>query len=282
MRRFGIRTHLRHPSSVATTEAIAPIGATPFAGLLPWLASLVKKLRAASVGRTATNEERELLNLIEFAAVRFGDSLLQAHSVDDLDNRLDALVGSPDALYCTALLARLVPVASMSDPVTAEDLADGLRENLGDAQGQLFVQAKDVLDAWLDAQRQVACLIASVPPTEAERVFAFSLASADIPAELGELVFHSLRASFCSMAIVQASSTEQKVAPWLARALVERLVASAREHLRLLASIPGVSVDETIVPTARRLDLKEIESRHQRARASARRSLQEARIRLGL
>ncbi|MBX3155003.1 MAG: hypothetical protein KF773_03310 [Deltaproteobacteria bacterium] len=265
-----------------TTDAIAPIGATPFAGLLPWLSSLAKQLRTAVLGRTATNEERELLSLIEFAAVRFGGELLRAESLDDLDERLDELVGSPDAIHCTALLARLVPVANISEPVSTEDFADAVRERLGDAQVRLLVQSKRVIDAWLDAQLQVVALIAHEPPIESERIFAFSLASADIPTDAAEIIFNGLRASFCVLAIAQAMSTEQKVEPWLARALVECLVVSATTHLRMLASIPGVTVDEAIVPPSAKLDLNAIERRHERVRAAARRGLPDARRRLGL
>lgn len=261
---------------------MAPINATPFAGLLPWLTSLAKKLRIAVLGHTATSEERELLGLIEFVGARFGESLLRASSLDDLDERLDDLVGSPDALYCTALLARLVPAANISEPVSAEDFADVVRGRLGDAQGRLLVESRDVLDAWLDAQRQVVSLIVHVQLPEPEQIFAFSLASPDIPTEVAELIFHSLRASYCSLAVAQVMATDQRIEPWLARGLVERLVESARKHLRLLASFPGVSVDEAIVPASAKLDLKGIESRHELARAAARRSLEEARDRLGL
>src|SRR5215813_3620454 len=86
-----------------TAEAIAAIDVTPFAGLVPWLTSLGHKLRASVAKHSATSEEHELLHLIEFAAFRFGDPLLQATSIDDLDDRLDSLVGSQEALYCTAL-----------------------------------------------------------------------------------------------------------------------------------------------------------------------------------
>lgn len=96
-----------------------------------------------------------------------------------------------------------------------------------------------MLDAWLDAQRQATRMIAHHEPPGAERIFEFSLASPDLPAELAQLVFHSLRAGFCSLAIARALTTEAQVAPWLAHALTERLVTSAREHLRLLASMPG-------------------------------------------
>ena len=261
------------------------MSATPLAGLVPWLEPLVRNLRASVANENATNEERELLSLIEFVGSRFGDSLLQAGSEDELDDRLDDLVRSPEALYCTVLLVRLLPLVQVSEPVSAEGFADDVSEHLGAEQGAVLTAARDTLDAWLGAQRQAAAILLTHPANpsdEAERVFSFSLASPEIPAEFAELVFHSLRATFCSVAIVQAISAERAIDSWLVGALVARLVSSAKEHLRLLASLPGVHVDEAIVPAARRLDLVGMDARHRQARATALRSLQETRTRLGL
>lgn len=223
-----------------------------------------------------------MLHLIEFAASRFGDPLLQASNLDDLDDRLDALVASPEALHCTALLAQHVPLFRGSEPASAERFAEAVGENLGTGQGLVLSQAQHVLDAWLDAQQQVASLIASHDPVGGECVFAFSLASPEIPAEVAELVFHSLRAGFCSMAILQASIGGTSIDRWLAHALIERLLTSAKEHLRLLASLPGVVVDEAVVPKSERLDLAAIGHRHGLARAASLRSMEQARARLGL
>lgn len=175
-----------------------------------------------------------------------------------------------------------MPVVFQSvEPVSAEDLANAVRDHLGDAQARRVVQAKDVLDAWFDAQRQAAAIIAKDPSIEPDRAPAFSLASPELPAELAELLFHSLRATFCCLAIVHAVATERGVEPWLALALVGRLVSSARQHLRLLASIPGVVVDEAIVPTADRLALPALLQQHRRARQVALRSLHAARTQTG-
>jgi hypothetical protein len=47
----------------------------------------------------------------------------------------------------------------------------------------------------------------------------------------------------------------------------------------MLASLPGIVVDEAIVPRVERLDLAAIEVRHRRARDVARRTLEAARMR---
>jgi hypothetical protein len=265
-----------------STEAISPISATPFAGLTPWLASLWRNLRAAVAQRAATKEEAQVLHLIEFVSARFGDPVVQASSIDDLDDQLDALVGSPDALHCTALLVQHIHLFEKSEPLSAAGFAKAVGENLGEAQGRVLSDEQQILDAWLDAQRQATRLVASHLPEESERVFELSLANPQIPAELAELIFHSLRAGFCSLAIVRLIASGSPVEPWLARALTIRLVASAKQHLRLLASLPGVTVEESIVPKPDRLDLEVLVERHHRARLASQRSLEQARTRLGI
>jgi hypothetical protein len=83
----------------------------------------------------------------------------------------------------------------------------------------------------------------------------------------------------CIVAIARAVIDELRVEPWLARAVTERFLESLKQHLRLLASLPGIVVDEAIVPHAERLDLAAIEVRHRRARDVAQRTLQAARMR---
>jgi hypothetical protein len=136
-----------------------------------------------------------------------------------------------------------------------------------------------MLDAWLSAQRQGIARYAAETSTWAGRRPGFDLASPDHPAELAECLFHALRATVCILAIARTVIDEQRVEPWLSRALTERFLESVKQHLRMLASIPGIVVDEAVVPHAERLDLAAIELRHRRARDVAQRTLQAARMR---
>jgi hypothetical protein len=264
---------------VATTAA--PISANPFAGLLPRLAATVRQLREAPSNQDATHEERELGSLIEYALLHFGAPLLHANSADDLDDHLDALLETPDALLCTTLLARPLALAPAPESVSSDDFTSAVNEQFGNGAAKHLVEAKEILDAWLDAQRQLTAQMTGVPPTNLEEILSFSLADPTVPAELAEVVSHSLRASFCIMALAQALSTDEPIAETLALALVDRIVEGAKQHLRLLASLPGIVVDDQLVSRETRLDLQAIEIKHRRARATAERSLNAARIRLG-
>jgi hypothetical protein len=249
---------------------------------VPWLTALWRRLRTSVETKVATPEEAQLFHLIEFVASRFGTPLLQVASIDDLDDRLDELAGSPEAFLATALLAQHTSVFQDLESVTAARFAESVSATLGDAQGRIVSESQQVLDAWFSAQRQASALLANEEITDLDRIFDFSLASPEVPAELARVVFHGLRGGFCSLAIASVAATDATIEPWLARALTERLVTSAKEHLRLLASIPGVTVDEAIVPRDRRFDIEALSERHKRARATADRSYDRARARLGL
>jgi hypothetical protein len=265
-----------------TAETIAPSGAPPFDGLMPWLASLWKRLRDLVNAREATPEELQILHLMEFAGLRFGEPLVRVASMDDLDDRLDDLAGSPDWLHFNALLTQHLSLSLLSESLSSTAFAEAVGHTLGEAHGRAVAQSQQLLDAYFDAMRQVAKLV-PLPDlaTGSPLVAVPSLASPEIPAEVAELSCHGFKAGICSFAIAHVTAAGKAVEPWLARALIDRLVASTRQHLRLVASLPGVIVDEAIVPRSERLDLEAIMTRHERARAASRRSLEVARARLG-
>ena len=263
-----------------TAVEIAPIDATPFAGVMPWLVSLWRKLRAAVENHQATNEEQQVLHLIEYVTSAIGRPVLAASDVDDLDDRLDSLIGS-EALLASIqyLLAQHLTLFETAEQPSTTRVAAAVSDSLGAAQARLLTEAQPMLDAWLSAQRQGIARYAAEMSTWAGRRRDLDLASPDLPAELAECLFHAFRATVCILAIARAVIGEQHLEPWLARALTERFLESAKQHLRMLASIPGIVVAEAIVPHAERLDLAAIEVRHRRARDVAQRTLQAARMR---
>jgi hypothetical protein len=265
---------------IVTAAEIAPIDATPFAGVVPWLVSLWRKLRAAVEVHQATNEEQQVLHLIEYVTSAIGRPVLAASDVDDLDDRLDSLIGS-EALLASIqyLLAQHLTLFETAEPPSTTRIAAAAGDDLGAAQARLLTEAQPMLDAWLSAQRQGIARYAAEMSTWAGRPRELDLASPDLPAELAECLFHALRATVSIIAISCAVMGEQRVEPWLARALTERFLESVKQHLRMLASLPGIVVDEAIVPRAERLDLAAIEVRHRRARDVARRTLEAARMR---
>lgn len=161
-----------------TAAEIAPIDATPFAGVVPWLVSLWRKLRAAVEVHQATNEEQQVLHLIEYVTSAIGRPVLAASDVDDLDDRLDSLIGS-EALLASIqyLLAQHLTLFETAEPPSTTRVAAAAGDSLGAAQARLLTEAQPMLDAWLSAQRQGIARYAAEMSTWAERRRDLDLAS---------------------------------------------------------------------------------------------------------
>jgi len=242
---------------------------------LPQLVSLWRKLRAAVEVDQATTEEQQVLHLIEYVTSAIGRPVLAASDVDDLDDRLDSLIGSESLLASTQyLFAQHLTLFETAEPPSTTRVAAAAGDSLGAAQARLLTEAQPMLDTWLSAQPQEIARYATEMSTWAGRRRDLDLASPDLPAELAVGLFHALRATVCIIAIARTVIGEQRVEPWLARALTERFLESAKQHLRMLASLSGIVVDEAIVPPSERLDLAAIEVRHRRARDVAQRTLE--------
>lgn len=256
---------------------------------MSWLASLWRQLKALVDSHEATQEDVDMLYTIEIVTERCGKPLLKASSLDDLDDRIDELIDSPETYRSNMLLTKYASRLLAPELASAGTFADAVGDVLGEAQGRTIAQAHRLIDAWLDAQRQVLPLSdaqhqasTSIPPevNQDDNHGNLSITGADIPADIALLIYHGIRANLCSLAITRMA-IEDTSEPWLAKALTDRLIESARQHLRFLASIPGIVVDEAIIPLSERLDLDELSTRHQRAKATYHRELETARARIG-
>lgn len=268
-----------------TADALATdaLRELPGSGLVPWLASFWRDLRRAVRSATATKEDRELLLLLDYGVSRLGDEVLDASDLDDLDDRLDVLLDDPDVFHWNALVTRLAVATLPQTAIEADAFTRACEPVLGVTPSRVLSNAAPLLDAWLRAQRDVLIQIdASTAEDAAHAVDAMGpalLTSPALPAEVAASMTGAFRAGLVTLALVRAMEVSEPLAPWLGLALVERLVAGAREHLRLLAAFPGTVVSAEVLPLAERIDLARISERHARSRAEASRTFDAARAR---
>lgn len=240
--------------------------------LLSMLTARWRSLRDAVSKMIASKQERELLLLLDYAATRYGEELLSATNVDDLDDRIDELTDNPDVFLLNALILGTVIQAAPTGTPSSEDFAKVVKATLGEAQSSTIQSADSLLDTWFRVQGE---MLAQVPPdamgdSESFAASAYArLTDSSLPVEYAEALASRLRSEFCLFAMASAVVRNLSVEPWLGRALVDRFINGARGHLRFLASFPEVSVPESVIPQIERLDLNAIASRHQRARAQS-------------
>lgn len=267
----------RHTCLVSAISETLPAADLPFRGGLRRLLGAVRNwLSAASLD----SSEEEGLRLLQFAASRFGDKLLRAGSRDDLDDRLDELLDDPSFHHVAALMGGGIDWERVE---VIEDAAwpDAFQRAVGAGQLPLLDEADRLMAAWAREIRRLASELAAgsgMPAAEeVARRSPVLLTSPDVPPELAMATAGGLRASATMLAFVWAAAHGHPIEPWLSRALAERLVAGLRANLRLLASMPGSEVDESIVALDQRWDLEAIARRHALARQHAEKSLAEAR-----
>ena len=230
-------------------------------GELGFWAGVVEVLARFVRGALLTEEEERRLHIAAFAGLRLGDPLLHAESVDDLDDRIDAAIQDPELGRLSAFGFRSAQGPGPSEGAAEHAIAPALADVFG-AGALRRLEEGDVLataiaratgQRWGRIER--AAILQSPAPRDEPLAF---LADPGVPAQVAEALLGGLKAAACLTAITQASLLRRRLQPWLALALAERWVEGQRAFLRLLASMPGVTVPEAILPAGERLDLERL------------------------
>jgi hypothetical protein len=251
--------------------AMPPIAQPASVGVLGWISGVIEHVRSIS-GQRLDTRERELVRLIEFGAARLGRPLLAAATLDELDERLDELVESADLARLLAL--SLVPAAALAHQRAGSvaDLAEALDDVIGAGQRRELEHHATMVDAWQHARMVVLSRVSDDDEDMAavsDGVASFSISDPDLPVEIMEAAVVLRRAELIQLALIEAGLEGRALEPWLARALVERFIASVRKHLRFVAALVPDEIPESIVPRSERVDLQEMERRHRAAREVA-------------
>lgn len=228
-------------------------------GELGFWASLVDVLGQFVRGALLTDEDERRLHLAAFAGSRLGHAILRAESVDDLDDRIDAAIQDPELGRLSALGFRSSGGQALSRPATEPRIAPALAGVFGHGalgrleEGDRLAGVIAAAAAQLRTRMDPATL---VPGAERGAEPLAFLSDPGTPVEVAAGLLGGLRAAACLAAITQASLLRQKLVPWIALALAERWVEGQWALLRLLASMPGVTLPETLVPPEEKLDLE--------------------------
>lgn len=244
--------------------------------ILSWLYAVVGHIRSAVSNATMSESERNLDRMIELGASRLGARLLAAADLDDLDDRLDDVVESPEMTDYGAMMFRVASDLPRPETSDVVGFAGAVSTVLGSSQANMLIEANPLVSAWMMVHQTALVHLEGLPgaSSEAEQLLrSVSVSDADLPPEMARALAGALRASVIPLAFVRAMLTGSRLEPWLAHALVERFVGGLREHLRYLASVfPGV-VPEDVVPLEDYIDHEAIVNRHSRARYVAKQAL---------
>jgi hypothetical protein len=209
--------------------------------------------------------DRRLLDALREPAAAIGEPLLSSLDKGDFFNRLDEVVETPilPRLNLELLKSQALEQVPLVPPSPSR--SNWPRELFGGATSRLDA-AERLFFEFAAAHRQ---FMASLPEpvraqaidcTEAmaERPLGF-LEEPTIHPKMKEIMLEGLRADACLMTLLHALIVHRRPEPWLSLALADTVYGGSYHRLRLLASAPGVTVSEDIVPPSDRLDVALLE-----------------------
>ncbi len=230
-----------------------------------------------------SEEQRQQLKLVEFAASKIGTEVLKASSLDDLEDRLDWAAEQPEMNHLVALLVASLTQKTLKEAAEpSHPFADALREADMLGASMLLEQAMQYAAASADVLGQLATghgieLLRDLARQPTGEPLSF-LADPSVPVELARLFLTSVRGTAAFFALCHIVFSGRKTDPWLVRALAERVLDGQRANLRFLASIPGVQVPEGLIRASEKLDVAHLQARTEQAQHRLDAVVEQARV----
>jgi hypothetical protein len=227
-----------------------------------WLARVVQWLNNAALSPA----EVELRNTIGSSAALLGAPIIAATSVDDVTDRIDAAIENPELGRFTAramelmTLEMLVEVSKKASPTPSVLVAV-----LGQGPAAKIAGVSRVELAVVSAVVQLHVLLGEESLRSAdpfEEILRDFLSDSDIPSAVQLATLSGLRSSVAGLAIAHAAFVNRSLEPWLGQRLAEVYTEGLYEYLRLLASVPPISVPDDLVPLDQRIDLAALQDAH--------------------
>lgn len=212
--------------------------------------------------------EEGLLKLVLLGASTFGARLLDAKDEDDLDGCLDDVIEDAEFSRLQGLITQWVTENRIACEEAAQGLASGsagfnIDRHFGTGLTGLLEEVFKIGGYILQAIHQISDREMESLRTNQEarsnRPLDF-LDNPSIPPPAKRAMLAATRADACAFGLLQALVSKQKPAPSLIWNIGARMLEGERQYLRLLASLPGITIPEDIVPPEERLDLARLET----------------------
>jgi hypothetical protein len=208
-------------------------------------------------GVELTDEEERRLHLVTYAGVRIGEPLLRAENEKDHLARIRAATLELELFQLSTLGLRWT-VDSGVAPVFERAQAPAMAEVFGRGAIPVLHHGDQIAAYTLDA------LFAHAFHSGGRHIHVQTgdllevLCSGAFPEDVRNAAWCGLEAAACFAAMALAVVTRREIRPRIATTLAERWFLGQGCFLWLLASMPGVTVPEEVVPADRRFDLERL------------------------
>jgi hypothetical protein len=217
--------------------------------------SLFKIWDLLSAPRTTPEEER-LLDVIRNGTRRIGAPVLAVAELSELDPTLDEYILAPELATIIRESAQLVSFAAVEARLSTAEMWPKVEEAIGAGCAKRFEEIYPLVRAIVSMTFQL--IDVNPGALEDERDFRDVIYDLTIPSPVRECLRAALRGDVATLGVAAAMEMNVRVAPWLAHALVERIVRGTYERTRLLASVPGILCPASLIPDAARLDFVDL------------------------
>lgn len=208
---------------------------------------------ARQSSRTTSPSVTELVHsIVLHGASSFGTSLLKAKTLPKLQERLDDLSGAREFIQYHEYLC----TAAAAHPETLNEtkLVKSLEDMVGDLSDEYPIRE---LAHLLRISEDAICRVLQnglrepkLPPMRLAQLMEH-LAT---PSQYVTAMRGALRSAAAQLALVEVKYRDRSTPAWAVRALLKAACEGIREHLRLVAGMPGAQVPVDIVPRSERLD----------------------------
>jgi hypothetical protein len=205
--------------------------------------------------------------LVRFGASTIGTRLLRATSCDDLDGVLEQMIESPDfASLLNLLETRAPPTPGQAHSVPTVSVPRWFVERYGRGMAAQLAEGLKLGAAISDAVRQLETIIGRRERGGRAREPVLELVrKGRIQPKVSRALIAALKGIAAFYGMAETVLSDRPVEPWLKAALADVWVSGRKEHLRLLASIPGVVVSTDLIPERDRLELERLADEATRA-----------------
>lgn len=230
-------------------------------GILEASSLLESLLLHLGIGKKAhAAKDDPLEGLLRFAISEIGGTLLAAQTVDDLEDRLDAVVLGSKLYHVNALALQDLRVRAIDPAATPGAAIDRAFQAVLSAPAKTLLRNHNgLLEVWLQTQLRLVKRMAT-PLAGHDMPGPWLLTDPRVPIEVAQVMAATMRASACLLGLALAADEERRLQEDLGLALVTHLVDGAKAHLRLLAAFPDAKVPISVV--AEPLDLTQIATLH--------------------
>lgn len=205
-----------------------------------------------------------LVESLRAPAALIGAPVLEADNVNDLMNRIEQQLESPELFAVISEAWKSISIDMLVDLMNERVVGQPLIDAIGIGPARLVARCSRI-EAEIASIIVQAIVHAGALPSQNAEEFRPLLYDARIPSTIQKALLSAMSSSVAALAMTHAMFVGSRLEPWLAQALAETYSDGLHDYLRLLAALSSAVVSEEVLPLSERLDVPALQGEHDAA-----------------